>query len=103
MYLHKTSGDEHGDEGEWEAHLKVEVRDSDGERVPFPSVTISWGGSTPGTQVFGANKDGKIDVRIGEFSDDFVTFSVVNLTGDGYYYDPGLNRASPSIGIEGPD
>jgi len=99
--LRKFEGDSHGDDDAWEAHIKVEIRDVEDEQVRYPLVTISWGGSSPGSRGFEADKDGKIDVKFGEFSDTEITFRVTSVSREGFAYQPGLNQDPSSIVIEG--
>lgn len=102
LYLHKFSGEGDGRDDGWQARIKAEIRDSNGDRVRSPIIVLAWDGANAATEAFEANKDGKINVRINGFTDDRVTFSVVNVILDGYTYQPALNSAPASIVIENP-
>jgi hypothetical protein len=103
LLVHKFDGHDHGDEGEWEAHIKIEIRDEDDEEAPFASVRVTWGGSTAGSEWLGSDKDGKIDTRLGLFADASITFRITNVLLSGYTYRPSLNEVSSNLLIVGPN
>ncbi len=103
LYLHKFTGDDKGDPDDWQARVKIEVRDDSGDRVSNPLVVVAWDGASAGSDSFTANKDGKVEIRIDGLSDDRVTFTVLDIIKDGYRYQPGLNNASSSLEVKAPD
>ncbi|MBT8200769.1 MAG: hypothetical protein KJO36_09645 [Acidimicrobiia bacterium] len=103
LYLHKFTGDEKGDSDDWQARVKLEVRDDSGDRVRNPLVVVAWDGASAGSESFEANKDGKVEIRIDGLSDESVTFTVIDIVKDGYRYQPGLNNASASLVVKAPD
>lgn len=98
--MHKFEGHDHGDEEEWEAHIKVEIRTEDNDEAGFALVQITWEG---GSATLEANKDGKIDERVAPFSTSTVQLTISRVDLDGFVYRPDLNHESASIVIEGPD
>ena len=86
----------------WEAHIKIEIRIEGGERTGHSSVLVAWDGPQAGSRLLEANKDGKIDERLGDFSVPSVTLTIIEVFLDGYVYQPELNAAPPSILVEGP-
>ena len=103
VFVHKFDGHDHGDVGEWEAHLKIEIRDEFDDDAAFARVVVVWSGGESGRTALVAEKDGKIDTRLGEFGASGLTFEIVDVQLDGYTYRPGLNEDPASIFIEGPD
>lgn len=101
--MHKFEGHDHGDEGEWEAHIKIEIRDEDDDNAPYATVVVAWGGSEPGSVALTANKDGKIDTRLGEFSDSTITLRITDVRLAGFAYRPSLNEVSTTLLVEGPN
>jgi hypothetical protein len=102
LFVHIFDGHDHGDEGEWEAHIKIEIRDENDDRAPFASVRVAWGGSTAGSEWLGSDKDGKVDTRLGLFADPSLTFRITNVALAGFVYQPSLNEVSSSLLIVGP-
>lgn len=103
LLVHKFDGHDHGDEEAWEAHIKIEIRGEGDDQVPFPLVTVSWNGVAPEVVVLAADKDGKIDTRIGPFSDEVITLRITNVRLSGYAYRPALNHESSTLVVVGPD
>ena len=100
LKLREFEGHDHGDEDEWEAHIKVEIRDEDDEKVRFATVLIQWSGGQTGEARLVTKKDGKIDERIGPFSAESLTFRIGGVFLDGYRYEPSLNQVADTISIE---
>ncbi|MBT8202994.1 MAG: hypothetical protein HKN74_12055 [Acidimicrobiia bacterium] len=103
MFIHKFEGHDHGDEDAWEAHIKIEIRDEFDEKAAFTRVVVRWTGSESGRTALVADKDGKIDTRLGEFGAAGLTFEIVDVQLDGFVYRPKLNEEPASIFIEGPN
>jgi hypothetical protein len=99
LVLHKFDGDAHGEDDEWEAHIQIEVRTEDDKKALPATVTVRWSGSESGQTVFSADKNGKIDVRIGEFDSSSLTFEIAAIELEGYLYMPSLNEVSDTIVI----
>lgn len=102
LFVQKFEGHDHGDPDAWEAHIKIEIRIEGGERAGHSSVLVAWDGPQAGSRLLEANKDGKIDERLGDFSGFFVTLTIIEVFLDGYLYQPELNAAPPFILVEGP-
>ncbi|NNF88293.1 MAG: hypothetical protein HKM97_07195, partial [Acidimicrobiia bacterium] len=103
LLVHKFDGHDHGDDDEWEAHIKIEIRDEFDDDAGYAAVRVTWGGVAPGSMWLGTDKDGKVDTRLGPFADASLTFRIANVTLTGFVYRPSLNEAGTTLLIEGPD
>jgi len=100
--VHKFGGRAHGDSDSWEAQIEIEIRTDNDESAGFAIVEVAGDALQPGSQSLQADEDGKIDVRIGDFSTPSVRLTIVNVRLDGFTYRPALNEEPGSILIEGP-
>ncbi len=101
--VHAFEGHAHGDEDLWEAHISIEIRTENDTRARSAVVQVAWDGPEPGSVSLQADKDGKIDERIGNFSTTAVQFTITSVTLEGFAYRPELNHVPGSIIIKAPD
>jgi hypothetical protein len=102
LLVYRFGGDPHGNAEAWEAHIKIEIRDEDNQRASFAQVTVSWSGAGAGSVVLESDRRGKIDTRLGPFSDTAITVQITNVELGGFVYRPALNVVSSAIVIVGP-
>jgi hypothetical protein len=95
-------GHNHDGPDAWEAHIKIDIRIEGGERASHSTVLVAWDGPQAGSRLLEANKRGKIDERLGDFSAPSVTLTIIEVRLDGYVYRPELNAAPQSIVVDGP-
>jgi hypothetical protein len=89
--------------GEWEAHLKIEIRDEFDDQAAFAVVDLRWSGDQTGRTTLVMEDDGKLDFRIGPYWAPNLTFTITDVRLAGFTYQPGLNEDPGSLFVEGPD
>jgi len=103
LFVDKFDGHDHGDIGAWEAHISIEIRDENDDRAGFATVLVTWGGTQPSSQLLTSDKDGKIDIYLGPFSDSALILRIADVRLAGFAYQPALNTVSSTLSVEGPN